>query len=322
MKTVIFIMLGIASLLGVGTARSQGFPNRPIKFVVPFAPGGTTDVLARILASKMGEGLGQSVVVDNKPGAGGNIGAEFVAKSPPDGYTLLVGTPGPLAINVSLMRKVPYDPVKDFSAIGQFVGVQSVILAGPNQPFRSIADVVAFGKQNPGKLTFGSAGMGSSPHLAMELFNASAGLQMVHVAYKGDAPALTDLIGGQVQLMVANLAGVITQIKAGKVRPLAVAGPKRSSLLPDVPTVAESGVAGFSVTGWAGVVAPAGTPKAIVDRLNAELNKALAAPELIDKIQQQASEPVSTTPEQFSDLIKSENLRWAKVIRDARIQVE
>jgi tripartite-type tricarboxylate transporter receptor subunit TctC len=270
----------------------------------------------------MGEGLGQSVVVDNKPGAGGNIGAEFVAKSPPDGYTLLVGTPGPLAINVSLMRKVPYDPVKDFSAIGQFVGVQSVILAGPNQPFRSIADVVAFGKQNPGKLTFGSAGMGSSPHLAMELFNASAGLQMVHVAYKGDAPALTDLIGGQVQLMVANLAGVITQIKAGKVRPLAVAGPKRSSLVPDVPTVAESGVAGFSVTGWAGVVAPAGTPKAIVDRLNAELNKALAAPELIDKIQQQASEPVSTTPEQFSDLIKSENLRWAKVIRDARIQVE
>jgi len=317
-----FLLTLLFILLLPAAAGAQSYPTRPIRLIVPFAPGGTTDILSRLIAARMAVGLGQPILVENKSGAGGNIGTEFVARSVPDGYTILVGTPGPMAINMTLMAKVPYEPVRDFAAIGQFVDVQSVIIAGLDQPFRSLADVLAQARQNPGKLAYATAGIGSSTHLAMELLKSSYGVQMTHIPYKGDTPALADLMGGAVPLMVANMAGVLAQVKAVKVRPIAVAGPKRSPLLPDVPTVAESGLPGFGVTGWGGLVAPAGTPRAAIDRLNAELVKALSMPDVIERVQQYASEVTTGTPEQFAELIKSENVRWARVIREAKIQTE
>jgi tripartite-type tricarboxylate transporter receptor subunit TctC len=298
------------------------YPNRPIKLVVPFAPGGTTDVLARMLASKMADGLGQPMVIENKPGAGGNIGAESVAKSVPDGYTLLVGTPGPLAINASLYKSISFDASQDFLPIAQFVSVQSVLITHPTQPFKTVAELIAYAKANPNKLSFASAGAGSSPHLAAELFKANAGITMEHIAYKGDTPALTDLLGGQVPIMFANIAGVLPHLKSGRVRALAVAGPRRSPALPEVPTIAEAGMNGFSVTGYAGLVAPKGTPPTIISRLATELRKAMANQELIDKITQSASEPVNASTESFAELLKSEQTRWPKVIRDAKISLE
>ena len=298
-----------------------GFPNKPIRVVVPFAPGGTTDVLARAVAVKMQESLGQAIVIDNKPGAGGNVGADNVAKAAPDGYTLLLATPGPLSINPSLFKTLPFNPERDFAAVGQMITIQTVMIVLPGSPLKSVQDVIAQAKSQ-GKLVYASAGNGTTPHLAAELLSAMAGVDLQHVPYKGDAPALADLLGGHVPLMAANIAGVIGQLRDGKVRAIAVTGPVRSALLADVPTVAESGIPGYGVTAWAGLVAPAGTPAPVIARLNAALNKALAAPEVAERMRQLSAEVVSGTPEQLAELAGSERKRWAKVIAERRITLD
>jgi tripartite-type tricarboxylate transporter receptor subunit TctC len=301
---------------------AERWPVRPVRMVVPFAPGGTTDILARIVATRLAEQLGQPVVVENKAGAGGNVGAGEVARAAPDGYTMLMGTPGPLSINRSLMKQVPFDPDRDFAAVGQVVSVQSVLVAHPAQPFRTFEEFVAYVRARPGQLTYASGGNGSSPHLAAELLKAQARLFLVHLPYRGDAPAVADVIGGQVPVMIANIAVVLSHVRSGRLRALAVAGPRRSPLLPDVPTIGESGLPGYSVTGWAGLVVPRETPRPIVQRLNTELVRALANPDVAERIAQQAAEVVSGTPEAFDAFYRAESTRWAKVIAGARITLD
>ena len=254
------------------------YPTKPIRIVVPFPAGGTTDILARAVAQRLTETLGQPVVVDNRPGAGGNIGAELVAKAAPDGYTLLMGTVGTHAINASLYAKMPYDHVRDFAPVILVAGVPNVLVINPALPVNSVQELIAYGKANPGKLNFASSGNGTSIHLSAELFKTMTGVQMAHVPYKGSAPALVDLMGGQVQLMFDNLPSALPQIKAGKLKALAVTSAQRSSALPDVPTVIESGLPGFEASSWFGLLAPAGTPKDIIAKLNGEVAKWLATP--------------------------------------------
>ncbi|HKU99969.1 MAG TPA: tripartite tricarboxylate transporter substrate binding protein [Vineibacter sp.] len=298
------------------------YPERPLRMVVPFAPGGTTDIFARLIAAKMSEDLGQPIVVDNKPGAGGNIGAESVARSAPDGYTLLIGTPGPLTINPSLLKSMPYDAARDFAAIGQMISVQSVLVVHPSTPFKTVRDLIEQARARPRQLSYAAPGVGSSPHLAMELFIAQAGVRIESIPYKGDAQALADLVGGQVPIMISNIAGVLPHIQSGKLRPLAVAGPRRSPQLPDVPTIAEAGLPGYAVSGWAGMLVPAGTPGPVVARLGSALNKALTATDVIAKIEQQSAEVATGSPEAFTAFLQAERARWADVIRTAGIAIE
>lgn len=297
------------------------FPNRPIRIVVPFPPGGTTDVLARIVAVKLQESLGQTVVVDNRPGAGGNIGADNVAKSAADGYSLLLATPGPLSINASLFRSMPFNAERDFTGVGQMIRIQAVLIAQPQSPYRTLGDVLADARRS-GKLAYASPGNGTTPHLAAELLASMARVDLQHVPYRGDAPALTDLLGGHVPLMFANIAGVAGQLTDGKVRAIAVTGPTRSPLLPAVPTFAESGVSGYGVTAWAGLVAPAATPPEVVAKLNAALNKALATAEVLDKMRALSAEVAPGTPEALNALMSSERERWAKVIAERQIKLD
>ena len=263
---------------------AQTYPTKPIRIVVPFPAGGTTDVLARAAAQKLTESLGQPAVVDNRPGAGGNIGAELVAKSPPDGYTLLMGTVGTHAINPSLYPKMPYDHVKDFAPVILVAGVPNVLVINPALPVNSVQELIAYAKANPGKLNFASSGNGTSIHLSGELFKTMAGVQMTHVPYKGSAPALQDLVGGQVQLMFDNLPSSLALIKGGKLKALAVTSSARAAALPDVPTLAESGLPGFEASSWFGLLAPAGTPQPIILKVNGDVAKWLASPEAKEKL--------------------------------------
>lgn len=311
--------------LAAGAASAQPaarFPERPMRMVVPFAPGGSTDIFARLVAAKMSEDIGQQIVVDNKPGAGGNIGAEAVARSAPDGYTLLVGTPGPLTINPNLMKSMPYDPARDLVGVGQIVNVQSVLVVNPATGIASVHELIDRARAQPGKLSYASPGLGSSPNLAMELFAAQAGIRIESIQYKSDSQALTDVMSGQVPIMIANIAGVLPHIRSGKLRALAVAGPRRSALLPDVPTVSEAGLAGYAVTGWAGLLAPAGTPSPVIEQLNRALNKALATPDVVAKIEQQSAEPAPVSPKAFDAFMADERARWAEVIKRTGISVE
>ena len=298
------------------------YPTKPIRIVVPFPAGGTTDILARAVAQKLTETLGQSVVVDNRPGAGGNIGAELVAKSPPDGYTLLMGTVGTHAINASLYAKMPYDHVKDFVPVILVAGVPNVLVVNPSVPANSVPELIAYIKANPGKVNFASSGSGTSIHLAGELFKTMAGVSMTHVPYKGSAPAVTDLIGGQVQLMFDNLPSALPQIKAGKLRALAVTSTQRASALPDVPTVAEAGLPGFDATSWFGLLAPAGTPKDVVAKLNAEVAKWLATPEAREKLASQGAIAAGQSPEDFTRHIAAETAKWQKVVKESGAKVD
>ena len=318
------ILTGVIGL-AAGAASAQPavrFPERPVRMVVPFAPGGSTDIFARLVAAKMSEDLGQQIVVDNKPGAGGNIGAEAVARSAPDGYTLLVGTPGPLTINPNLMKSMPYDPARDLMGVGQIVNVQSVLIVNPATGIVSVHELIDRARAQPGKLSYASPGLGSSPNLAMELFAAQAGIRIESIQYKSDSQALTDVMSGQVPIMIANIAGVLPHIRSGKLRALAVAGPRRSALLPDVPTVSEAGLAGYAVTGWAALLAPAGTPAPVIEQLNRALNKALAAPDVVAKIEQQSAEPAPVSPKAFDAFMADERTRWAEVIKRTGISVE
>jgi tripartite-type tricarboxylate transporter receptor subunit TctC len=317
-RVLVFVLCAAMPLAAV----SQVYPAKPIRLVVPFPAAGTTDILARAIAQKLSEALGQQVVVDNRPGAGGNIGSDMVAKSAPDGYTLLMGTVGTHAINVSLYEKMPYDAVKDFTPVVLVAGVPNVLVVNPALPVKTVADLIKLAKDKPGTINFASSGNGTSIHLSGELFKSLTGVQMAHIPYKGSAPALTDLIGGQVQIMFDNLPSSMGHIKGGRLRAVAVTSAKRAPALPDVPTIAESGVPGFEASSWFGILAPAGTPREIVLRLNAESNKALQSGEMKEKLLAQGAEAVGNSPEFFADYIRSETIKWAKVVKESGAKVD
>jgi len=304
-------------------AHAQGaYPTRSVRLVVPFPPGGTTDSLARAAAQKLTEAWGQQVIVDNRPGAGGNIGAELVAHAPPDGYTLLMGTVGTHAINASLYSKMPYDHVKDFAPIILVAVVPNVLVVNPSLPVNSVQELIAYGKANPGKLNFASSGNGTSIHLSGELFKSLTGVQMTHVPYKGSALALTDLVGGQVQLMFDNLPYSLAFIKAGKLKALAVTSTTRAVALPDVPTMVEAGVPGFEASAWFGILAPAGTPRDVVMRTNTEVVKWLASPDAREKLAAQGAIAAGGSPEDFARHIAAETAKWAKVVKESGAKVD
>jgi tripartite-type tricarboxylate transporter receptor subunit TctC len=314
-------LAALALAVAVG-AQTPAYPTKPIRLVVPFPPGGATDILARNVAQRLTETWGQSVVVDNRPGAGGNIGTELVAKAAPDGYTLEMGTVGTHAINASLYAKIPFDHVKDFAPVILVAGVPNVLVVNPSLPVNSVQELIAYAKANPGKLNFASSGPGTSIHLSGELFKVMAGVQMTHVPYKGSAPALADLLGGQVQLMFDNLPPSLPQIKAGKLRPLAVTSLTRAPALPDVPTIAESGLPGFEASSWFGILAPAGTPPAIIAKLNAEVAKWLASPEGKEKLVAIGANAAGGSPEDFARHIQAETAKWAKVVKESGAKVD
>ena len=313
--------IAIAAFAALAHAQAT-YPSKPIRLVVPFPAGGTTDILARAVAQRLTETLGQPVVVDNRAGAGGNIGADLVAKAAPDGYTLLMGTVGTHAINASLYAKMPYDHVRDFAPIILVAGVPNVLVVNPALPVNSVQELIAYGKANPGKLNFASSGNGTSIHLSAELFKTMTGVQMAHVPYKGSAPALVDLAGGQVQLMFDNLPSSLALIKGGKLKALAVTSAQRSAVLPDVPTVAESGLPGFEASSWFGLLAPAGTPKDIIAKLSGEVAKWLATPEAKEKLAAQGAIPAGLSPDDFMRHIASETVKWQKVVRDSGAKID
>ena len=317
------VMLVVAAMFAAPFVHAQApYPGKPVRIVVPFPAGGTTDILARAVAQKLTETGGQPVLVDNRPGAGGNIGAELVAKSAPDGYTLLMGTVGTHAINPGLYAKMPYDHQRDFAPVILVAGVPNVLVVNPAVPVNSVQELIAYAKANPGKLNFASSGSGTSIHLSGELFKTMSGVQMTHIPYKGSSPALTDLLGGQVQLMFDNLPSALPHIRAGKLRALAVTSAQRAPALPDVPTVAEAGLPGFEASSWFGLLAPAGTPKDIIAKLNAEVAKWLATPEARDKLTVQGANAVGNSPEEFTQFIAAETIKWQKVIKDSGAKVE
>ncbi len=284
-----------ATMLAGPCALAQTYPSRPVRLIVPFAPGGGSDIIARVLAPHLSELLAQQVLIDNRPGAGTIIGAELAAKSPPDGYTLFLGITGTMAINPSMYRKLPYDPVRDFAAIGLVGTGPNVLVVHPSLPARSIPQLISIAKNYPGKLSYASAGTGGAPHLAGELFKSMAGIDMVHIPYKGAAPATTDLLAGQVQVMFAGLGAALPFVKTSRLRALGVAGAKRTRALPDVPAIAEY-LKGFEASTWFALFAPAGTPRPVIARLNAEVIKAMMLPPLEQQLASQGYEPLTSTP--------------------------
>ncbi len=303
-------------------AAAGNWPSRTVRIVVPFGPGGSADLVARLLGQRMTESLGQPVIVENRPGAGAMLGNELVAKSAPDGYTLTMGTLGPFAVNQSLFRKVPFDSQRDFAPITLTGASSHVLVVHPSMPVKSLADLVALAKQRPGQLTFASSGIGNATHLTGELFKSMAGVDVVHVPYKGGGAAVADLIGGHVAYSFASMPSALPHVRAGRLRALAVAPAQRVATAPELPTVAESGLPGFASEDWQGVLAPAKTPQDIVARLNGEIHKVLGAPELREKLENQGFQVRLSTPQQFSDLIRSESAKWAKIVKDANIRID
>jgi len=315
-------VLALVAVSPAPVACAETYPVKPIHLVVPFPPGGSLDVVARAIGQKLTEAWGQPVIIDNRPGAGGNIGADFVAKSAPDGYTILEGALSTHAVNVTLYGKLPYDPIKDFAPITLVAVTPNVLVVNPSLPVNSVAQLIAYAKANPDKLSFGSGSNGSAGHLAGELFKREAGVEMLHVPYKGGAPALQALLAGDTQLMFDNLANSTPQLKAGKLKALAVTTAKRSALAPDLPTLSETGLPGFDIYTWWGFLAPAGTPKEIVAKWNAEVTRILNTPEMRAFFAQQGAEASPTTPEQFSALIRSEIPKYAKIVRESGAKVD
>jgi tripartite-type tricarboxylate transporter receptor subunit TctC len=312
----------VAGLALAGPAKAQEYPSKPIRLVVPFAAGGATDVLARLVGERLTASLGQQVVVDNRPGAGGNIGSDIVARAEPDGYTILMGAVGTHAINPSLYPKMPYDPVKDFAPVTLVASVPNVLVVNPEVPAKSVQELIDLAKAKPGELNFASSGNGTSIHLSGELFKAMTGTDIVHVPYKGSGPAVTDLLGGQVQMMFDNMPSSLPHVKAGKLRALGVTSAKRSPALPEVPTIAEAGVPGYDATSWFGILAPAGTPEPVVTRLQGAIVQALGEPEMRQRMADLGAEPVGDTPAEFGQFIAAEIAKWAKVVNDAGVKLE
>jgi tripartite-type tricarboxylate transporter receptor subunit TctC len=316
-----FVLAAVA-VLAPSAAAQAPWPARPIVYVVPFAVGGNTDTLARLIGQKLSSALGQPVVIENRPGAGGNIGSDYVAKAKPDGYTILGGTISSHAINPSVYPSMPYDAVKSFEPVILIGSSPLVLVASEGTPYRTVNDVLAAAKAKPGQLSFASPGNGTSPHLAGELLKFLTHVDLTHVPYKGSGPALTDVIAGTVPLMFDTMLVVGAQVKAGKLRPLAVASTKRISSLPNVPTVAESGVPEFEVVSWQAVFAPAGTPKPVVQRLNAEIARVLKLPDVQQRLQELGVDPAAGPPEQLADFQKAEIAKWAKVVKAAGIKLQ
>jgi tripartite-type tricarboxylate transporter receptor subunit TctC len=317
------ILLAALAAALCATASAQDYPARPVRIVVPYSAGGNADILGRTLAQKLGDALKQPFVVENRAGANGGIGTDLVAKSPPDGYTLLVTASGPLTVNPTLYRNVPYDPIRDFAPISECAVYQYVLVTLASSPWKSIGDIVAAARAKPGAISYGSTGVGGGNHLSGELFALATGTQLTHVPYKGSAPALSDLLGGQLSMMFDTVITSVPQIRAGKLRAFAVSSAKRASSLPEVPTMQEAGIKGFDISQWQGFLAPAGAPKAIIDRLNAETVRAMHAPDVHERIAVQGGNDIVTgTPEQFAALIRSDLQAYAKLIRDANIPAQ
>jgi len=301
---------------------AQGYPIKPIRFVVPYAPGGNTDILARLLGQKLSEAWGQQVIIDNRPGAAGTVGAELVARAPADGYTLIMGSFGNIIVANSLYKNLKYDPFRDFASIALVSLPPGILVENPAVPAQNVRELIAYAKSNPGRLNYGSPGSGAWNHLFFELFNASAGIAIVHVPYKGIAPAVVDLLGGQVQLAISAFPTALPHIRSGKLRALAVTSAKRSGLMTDVPTVAESGLAGYEAAGWFGVLAPAGTPPAVVAKLNAEINRILELPEVKASLASDGAEPAGGTPAQMTESARAASAKWSKLIRELNLRTE
>jgi len=313
----------IACLAGPDAgALAQAYPVKPIRLVLPYPPGGGSDTIGRPLAQKMGEGLGQQVVVENRGGAGGNIGMEAVARSAPDGYTLVFALTAQLAINPGLYPKLPYDPVRDYAPITLLGAGGYILVVHPSLPVKSVKELVALARARPGQIAYSSSGNGSGGHLGVELFNSMAGIRMLHVPYKGGGPALMDMIAGQVQLLFATQLASWPHVQSGRIRALAVSTAKRPASLPDLPTVAEAGIPGYDSGVWYGVLAPAGTPREIVTRLNREVARVLAQPDYRSLLVNNTIEPIGSSPEDFASTIKSEIVKWARVIKDAGVRVD
>jgi tripartite-type tricarboxylate transporter receptor subunit TctC len=323
-----FLVFAIAAL-AAGIAAAQGntataapYPVKPIRLVVPFTPGGSTDILARAIGLELTKAWGQPVVIDNVPGAGGSLGADKVAKAPADGYTLLMGHIGTLAVNPSLYPALPYDPVKSFAPVAWVARVPNVLVVNPQVAARSVKELVALAKSRPGQLNYGSGGNGSAANLATEYFKLQTGTSLLHIPYRGTAPAINDLIGGQIQVLFTGAPAVLSQIRNGQLRALAVSSPQRLPALPDLPTVAEAGYRDFEADQWYGVVAPAGTPREIVAKLNTQINLGLNAPELKARLTSEGAVATPTTPEAFGKHIGSEIARWKPVIQSGRVKTD
>lgn len=321
------LLFGVAAMLvacsGIASrAEAQIYPNRTISLVIPFAPGGSTSIVGRVIADKMSQLLGQSIVVDNRAGAGGTVGTKYVAKSEPDGYTLLLGYTGTLAIGPSLYKDVGYDPRKDFAPIGMIGNAPSAVVVHPSFPVKSIPELIAYAKANPGKVNFGSAGVGSVNHITGEYFARAAGITLVHIPYKGTGPALTDLLGGHIPMALAPIPPVHANVEAGLLRALAVTGKTRSSLMPDVPTIAEMGLSGFEASLYYGLVAPAGTPRPIIDKLNTELRAALASDEVRKQLGADGTEITPGTPEDYAAFIDTDEKKWSELVKASGVEQE
>ena len=302
-------------------SHAQSYPLRPLRLVVPYAAGGSTDVLARLVGQKLTETLGQAVVIDNRTGAGTLIATEIVARAAPDGYTLLMATP-PLVVAAALYQKVPFDAARDFAAITNIAATSNVLAVHPSIPAQSARELIVLAKAQPGKFTYGSSGIGGASHLAVALFASMAGVELLHGPYKGGALAVTDLLGGRLSLMFANLTTVQQHIKAGRVRALAIGTAQRSLVVPELPTVAEAGVPGYEANNWNGVVAPAGTPRALIERLQREIRAIVEAPEMRSRLLQSAFEPIADTPDAFKRYLETERVKWGRVVREAGIKPE
>lgn len=309
--------LGVFSTLSL----AQPYPSKPIRLIVPFPPGGTTDVVARLVAAKISAAWGEQVVTDNRPGAGGTIGTEIAAKAPGDGYTILMGSITTHAVNPALYKKLNFDPIKDFTPVVLAISSSQLLVVHPSVPAKYAREFIALAKSKPGQLNYASAGAGTSPHLTFELFKSAAGIDVVHIPYKGTGPAITELVGGQVQAMITGVVALMPHVKSQKLRALAVTSAKRVEAIPDVPTMEESGLKNFDVSSWFGFFAPAGVPKPIVAKFNAEVRKILAMPDVKERLIGLGADPAGDTPEEFARYVKSEMERWGKVVRETGARV-
>ena len=317
-----FLLVGVVSAPRIALAQTpDAWPSRPVRFILPFPPGGGTDILGRLIAERLTANLGQPVVTENRGGAGGNVGAEAAARSAPDGYTIVLVAPS-LAISPSLYSKLNYDPVRDFAPVSLVATVPNVMITHPSVPANTLAEFIQLAKTKPGGMNFGSGGSGTSNHLACELFNIVAGVKLVHVPYKGVNLAMSDVLSGQIHFVVIGVPAAAPHIKAGRLRALALVAPRRSAALPEVPTVAEAGLRDFEVTTWYGILAPAGTPRTIITRLNAEIVRIMHVPEMKARLAAMATDPVTSTPEEFTDYIGREIAKWREVVRRAGLKAD
>lgn len=316
------LLAALLAPLAAPAKAQEKWPNGNISLIVPFTPGGSTDILARLLSQKLGEALGVGVVVESRPGAGGSIATTQGARAKPDGNTLIMGHIGTLGVNPSLYRDLGYDPLTSFAHISMLARVHNVLAVTPSLPVKSVAELIDYAKKNPGKINYGSGGNGSAAHIATAAFMVATGTDLVHVPYRGTAPAVTDLLGGQIQMMMTGAPAILPHSSAGSLRALGVSSDRRIAAAPDIPTIAEAGVPGFEASQWYGVVAPAGTPRPIIERLNVEVRKALTSKEIVDALIRDGAEPWATSPEEFRDHIAREIPRWAVIVEKARIKPE